>query len=230
MGALGARNGTLDPRVGALGAREGTLDAAAFSPQPAVPSRPVGCISLLRFYCHPFALTYHCFLAVPHGMWDLSSPQGLNPCPLQWKPGVLTTGPPGKSLFSLRPMQLLLMSSCCFFQFASYKQAVPRPAQPVPADLFTTPLFPSCTPARLGCLTSSPRPSSRPARRLGWAAGSSLSLQCSSLHGSAHVLILGTPLLQFSPFPAEMSPPESILPLGAETLLWASTATCDFLT
>ena len=23
--------------------------------------------------------------------------QGLNPCPLQWKPGVLTTGPPGKS-------------------------------------------------------------------------------------------------------------------------------------
>ena len=152
VGVLGARNGTLGPRVGALGARNGTLDATAFSPQPAVPSRPVGCISSLRFYCHPFALTYHCFLAVPHGMWDLSSPQGLNPCPLQWKRGVLTTGPPGKSLVSLRPMQLLLMPSCCFFQFASHKQAVPHPAQPVPADLFTTPLFSSCTPARLGCL------------------------------------------------------------------------------
>lgn len=44
------------------------------------------------------------------------------------------------------------MPSCCFFQFASHKQAVPHPAQPVPADLFTTPLFSSCTPARLGCL------------------------------------------------------------------------------
>ena len=30
----------------------------------------------------------------PPGMWDPSSP---NPCPLQWKCGVLTTGPPGKS-------------------------------------------------------------------------------------------------------------------------------------
>ena len=31
-------------------------------------------------------------------MQDLSSPtQGLNLCPLQWKHGVLSTGPPGKS-------------------------------------------------------------------------------------------------------------------------------------
>ena len=29
-------------------------------------------------------------------MWDLSSPIS-NPSPLQWKPGVLTNGPPGKS-------------------------------------------------------------------------------------------------------------------------------------
>ena len=39
------------------------------------------------------------FLAVLFGMWDLSFPnQGSNPCPLQWEHGVLTTGPPGKSL------------------------------------------------------------------------------------------------------------------------------------
>ena len=40
------------------------------------------------------------FLAMPHGMWDLSSltrDWTLNPCPLHWKCGVLTTRPPGKS-------------------------------------------------------------------------------------------------------------------------------------
>ena len=38
------------------------------------------------------------FLA-PHSMWGLNfSDQGWNPYPLQWKPGVLTTRPPGKSL------------------------------------------------------------------------------------------------------------------------------------
>ena len=38
------------------------------------------------------------FLAELHSRQDLSSPnQGLNPCPLQWKCRVLTTGPPGKS-------------------------------------------------------------------------------------------------------------------------------------
>ena len=40
-------------------------------------------------------------LAMPWGMQDLGSPdqghQGLNPCPLQWTRGVLTTGPPGKT-------------------------------------------------------------------------------------------------------------------------------------
>ena len=39
-------------------------------------------------------------LAMPCGMRDLGSPdqgdQGLHPRPLQWKRGVLTTGPPGK--------------------------------------------------------------------------------------------------------------------------------------
>ena len=37
--------------------------------------------------------------AILHGMRDLKLPnQGLNPFSLQWKCGVLTTGPPGKSL------------------------------------------------------------------------------------------------------------------------------------
>ena len=44
------------------------------------------------------------------------------------------------------------------------------------------------------------------------------------------VLTLGTPLLPGSPCPAKVSPPESILPLGVDTLLWISTAICDFLT
>ena len=38
-------------------------------------------------------------LAMLCSLWDLSCPnQGSNPSPLQWKRGVLTTGPPGKSL------------------------------------------------------------------------------------------------------------------------------------
>ena len=44
------------------------------------------------------------FLATPCVMQDLSSPyQGLNWLPLQWKQGILTTGPPGspKSWFSM---------------------------------------------------------------------------------------------------------------------------------
>ena len=36
-------------------------------------------------------------LAVPQGMWDLSSLTGSIPQPLHWKVGILTTGPPGKS-------------------------------------------------------------------------------------------------------------------------------------
>ena len=37
------------------------------------------------------------FFAVPGGMWDFLSPtKGTNLCPLHWKRGFLTTGPPGK--------------------------------------------------------------------------------------------------------------------------------------
>ena len=37
------------------------------------------------------------FLATPHVTWNLSSSTRTNPWPLQWKYGVLTTGPPGTS-------------------------------------------------------------------------------------------------------------------------------------
>ena len=38
------------------------------------------------------------FFLAAHARFDLSYPkQGLNPCPLQWKFSVLTTGLPGKS-------------------------------------------------------------------------------------------------------------------------------------
>ena len=41
------------------------------------------------------------FFGMPCGMWDLTSQtRELNPRPLDWKHGVLTTGPPGKSLDS----------------------------------------------------------------------------------------------------------------------------------
>ena len=41
----------------------------------------------------------HTHIAIPCGMWDLKFPhQELNPRLLQWKFGVLTIGPPGKSL------------------------------------------------------------------------------------------------------------------------------------
>ena len=41
-------------------------------------------------------------LKVSCGMWDLKFPdQGLNPGPLNWERGVLSTGPPGKSGFVL---------------------------------------------------------------------------------------------------------------------------------
>ena len=46
---------------------------------------------------------------MPHSLRDLSSPdQGSNPCPLQWKHRVLTTGPPGKSRKSPVGSSLLL--------------------------------------------------------------------------------------------------------------------------
>ena len=46
------------------------------------------------------------FLAVPWACGISVPDQGRNPCPLQWKCRVLTTGPPGKSLGGLKNRNL----------------------------------------------------------------------------------------------------------------------------
>ena len=51
-------------------------------------------------------------------MRDLSSDQGLNPHPLQWKCGVLTTGPPGKSLLSF--LKYILYFQTLYFYMLFY--------------------------------------------------------------------------------------------------------------
>ena len=52
------------------------------------------------------------FLAAPRGLWDLSSPtRDWTPGPQQWKGEVLTTGPPGNSLYILS-IRNLLRSMC----------------------------------------------------------------------------------------------------------------------
>ena len=54
------------------------------------------------------------FLAAMHGMWDQIPDQGSNLCPVQWKNGFLTTGPPGKSLgpdFLLIPCGVEVLNS-----------------------------------------------------------------------------------------------------------------------
>ena len=55
------------------------------------------------FFKEHFIYFYLLILAVPHGMWDLSSStkDWIDRCPMQWKCGVLTTGPPGKPLLQL---------------------------------------------------------------------------------------------------------------------------------
>ena len=154
--------------VDELEARSVTLDSHCFLPTSSCPHKTCGLHFLTPLLLSPICFYLRCFffLVAPHSMWDLRSLQGLNPSPLQWKRGVLTTGPPGKSLFALRPMQSLLTSPCCFFQFVSYKQAVLGPAKPAPAHRLTSPLLPPCTLLR-------------------GAACGSRSLQRSSLHGSA---------------------------------------------
>ena len=57
------------------------------------------CIRFSIYLCFYF---YFIFLATLHGMWDLSSPtRNDTPCSQHWKHGVITTGPPGKSLIYL---------------------------------------------------------------------------------------------------------------------------------
>ena len=76
--------------------------------------------SKLSFPKGPFSLSlfFFFFLATPCGLCDLIPlNQGLNPCPQQWKPGALTTGPSWNSpegrfygIFSYMPLHEILMS------------------------------------------------------------------------------------------------------------------------
>ena len=51
-----------------------------------------------KFYYQIFLIFLFYFLAVLHGMQDLFPNQELKLWPLQWKPDILTMGPPGKPL------------------------------------------------------------------------------------------------------------------------------------
>ena len=55
----------------------------------------------ILFYCTLFySILFYCIFWLCHTIRHVGSQfpdQGSNPCPLQWKGGVLTTGPPGKS-------------------------------------------------------------------------------------------------------------------------------------
>ena len=67
---------------------------------------------------HSLWFFFFFFLATPCGLCDLIPlNQGLNPCPQQWKPGALTTGPSWNSpegrfygIFSYMPLHEILMS------------------------------------------------------------------------------------------------------------------------
>lgn len=55
-------------------------------------------INLQDFYSLHYTYINTFFSAALLALWDLSSPNlGLNPCPLKWKPTVLTNGSPGNS-------------------------------------------------------------------------------------------------------------------------------------
>ena len=87
----------------------------------AIPHHNIHKRSLLPPPLHPTPAT-------PRSMQDLSSWPGINPCPLQWKHRVLTTGPPGNSqdLLFLRTgvslcwndsYYLVIVEKCCLFYF-----------------------------------------------------------------------------------------------------------------
>ena len=63
------------------------------------------------------------FGAILHGMRDLKLPnQGLNPCLLQWKRGVLTTRPPGK------PLAKVFWNGICDANLFLYLRVLSHPA------------------------------------------------------------------------------------------------------
>ena len=53
---------------------------------------------MLSFLKNNFFFSFWFFIFWPHLTWGILVPRpGIAPCLLQWKQGVLTTGPPGKS-------------------------------------------------------------------------------------------------------------------------------------
>ena len=55
---------------------------------------------MATFSCSPILFFF--FLAMLHGVWDLSSlTRDRNQALLHWECGVLTTGPPGKALLAI---------------------------------------------------------------------------------------------------------------------------------
>ena len=80
------------------------------------------------------------FSATPYSTQNFSN-QGLNPCPLQWKPGVLTSGPRGKSeghvslFFNLLQLSTGLTQALCRPQMIStliFSLAPGRPPPDIP--------------------------------------------------------------------------------------------------
>ena len=48
---------------------------------------------------------------IHHAVCGIFSDQGLNLCPLHWKLGVLTTGPPGKFLFFFYALYIICLKT-----------------------------------------------------------------------------------------------------------------------
>ena len=70
-----------------------------------------------HFGCLGLSLPIFYFLAEPHNMWNFPY-WGLNPCRLQWKHIVLTTGPQGKSsIFSFLKWKFGLNNLWDIFSF-----------------------------------------------------------------------------------------------------------------
>ena len=71
-----------------------------------IPKKVINCLSEIQLYLNilyfiwKFYLWFGCDFFFGPGVWlaeSQFSDQGSNPCPLQWKPWVLTTGPPRNS-------------------------------------------------------------------------------------------------------------------------------------
>ena len=82
-------------------------------------------------------ICFFSFFVTPYSMQNFSS-QGLNPCPLQWKSGVLTSGPPGKSegnvslLFNFLQVSTGLSQALCRPQIISTLIFFLAPGHPPP--------------------------------------------------------------------------------------------------